>query len=287
MKAHSDSKGTLQGYESEHGLDISHKSTEIDFATAVDMKNETLVTDGIRKAFPSHTVIGEETVGTGQVPPLGSEPTWILDPIDGTTNFASGIPLTAVSIGLCDGGRPVLGVAYAPITGELYIAIKGQGAFRNGVRIHSTNQISEELKHLSDAVVCCEFGYARSDQAVKDMVGAAERILRHGCRTVRQLGSGVLDICYVASGRIDVVYTGIADEGWKPWDYCAAMVVAEEAGCTIRSLKGAPGKKDALDEFDKEGKVVQGSLFDIYSKSMICGVNATVVSECRNTVLGV
>mmetsp|Transcript_26450 Transcript_26450/g.78248 ORF Transcript_26450/g.78248 Transcript_26450/m.78248 type:complete len:287 (+) Transcript_26450:284-1144(+) len=286
MKSHSDTKGTLQGYESEHGLDIAHKSAEIDFATAVDILNEKVISDGIKKAFPSHTIIGEETVGTGEVPPLGSSPTWIVDPIDGTTNFASGQPLTAVSIGLCDGGRPVLGVAFAPITGELYLAITGRGAFRNGVRIHSTNQTSVSIKRLSDAVVCCEFGYARSDQAVRDMVGAAEHILQHGCRTLRQLGSGVLDICYVASGRIDVVYTGVADEGWKPWDYCAAMVVAEESGCTIRSLKGAPGKIDASDEFDKDGQVVQGSSFNIYSKSMICGVNKTIVEECRKTVLG-
>ena len=101
--------------------------------------------------------------------------------------------------------------------------------------------------------------------------------IRDRCRSTRSYGSGVLDLCYVASGRLDVVYTGIAEEGWKPWDYCAAMVIAEEAGCTIRSLKG--------DDFDSNGKVKAGSSFDIYSKSMICGVNQTVVEECRKVVL--
>jgi len=117
------------------------------------------------------------------------------------------------------------------------------------------------------------------------MVGGVKRILNHGCRSTRSTGCGVLDICYVATGRFDVVYTGLAEEGWKPWDYGAAMVVAEEAGCTIRSLIGAPGS-DIFDEFDEKGHVVEGSKFNIYSSSMVCGVNATVVEECRRVVLG-
>jgi len=81
---------------------------------------------------------------------------------------------------------------------------------------------------------------------------------------------------------LDIVYTGVADEGWKPWDYCAATVVAEEAGCTILSLYG---RKEGAEEFDEKGMVVDGSSFDIYSKSMICGVNRTLVEECRRVVL--
>jgi len=196
---------------------------------------------------------------------LALEPTWILDPIDGTTNFASGLPLSCVSIGYCQLGRPVMGVAYAPITRELYIGVEGLGAYRNGVRISSK---SSKDKTLSNAVVCFEFGYARSDEGIQNMVQAVQRILQHGCRTTRSLGSGVLDLCYVASGRIDVVYTGIAEEGWKPWDYCAATIILQEAGCTIQSLHN-PSK----------------TFFDIYSPSMICGVNPTVVKQCRQVVL--
>lgn len=100
------------------------------------------------------------------------------------------------------------------------------------------------------------------------MVDAVRRLLRGGCRAVRSTGSGVLDLCYVASGRLDAVYTGLTTEGWKPWDYCAGMVIVEEAGAVIRCL----AKED--------------DVFDIYGKDMICAVNQSLVKECRKLVLG-
>lgn len=277
MNDHLDSKGTESGAGAEARLGINTKNNDADFATEIDILNEKLVIAGIQEEFPDHKIIGEESTGTGEVDPLTNSPTWIIDPIDGTTNFASGCPLTCVSIGFCDGGRPVMGVAFSPKTQELYLGINGRGAYRNGERICSTDAGSEKI--LSNSVVCFEFGYARSDQGVDDMVNAVRRILKHGCRSTRSYGSGVLDLCYVASGRLDVVYTGLAEEGWKPWDYCAAMVIAEESGCTIRSLKG--------EDFDKDGNLVPDSSFDIYSKSMICGVNKKVVEECRKVVLDI
>uniref|UniRef100_A0A7S3VEI8 Inositol-1-monophosphatase n=1 Tax=Chaetoceros debilis TaxID=122233 RepID=A0A7S3VEI8_9STRA len=278
MTLHLDAKGTEAGKGAESKLGISTKKNDADFRTAIDVMNEDLVMKGIIASFPDHEIIGEESTGTGEVAPLTDKPTWIIDPIDGTTNFASGCPLTCVSIGLCDGGRPVMGVAFAPATKELYVSIRGKGAYRNGQQIHSTDDDDDDSKTLSNAVVCFEFGYARSEEGVDNMVNAVRRILKHGCRTTRTYGSGVLDLCYVASGRIDVVYTGIAEEGWKPWDYCAAMVIAEESGCSIRCLKS---EKD----FDKDGNIVPESVFDIYSRSMICGVNTTVVEQCRKIVL--
>ena len=277
MNFHLDTKGTKAGENSEAKLGINTKQNDSDFATEIDILNETLIIKGIKKYFPNHEVIGEESTGTGEVDPLTDKPTWIIDPIDGTTNFASGCCMTCVSIGFCVGGRPVMGVAFSPKTQELYLAVDGLGAYRNGERIFSTDKGSVSQKTLKNSVVCFEFGYARSEQGVDNMVNAVGRILKHGCRATRSYGSGVLDLCYVATGRLDVVYTGIAEEGWKPWDYCAAMVIAEEAGCTIRSLKG--------NDFDNVGKVIADSRFDIYSKSMICGVNETVVEECRKVVL--
>ncbi len=275
MNEHLDSKGTEAGAGAEAKLGINTKQNDADFATEIDILNEKLVIAGIEGKFPEHKIIGEESTGTGEVDPLTNDPTWIIDPIDGTTNFASGCPLTCVSIGFCDGGRPVMGVAFSPKTQELYLGIVGRGAYRNGERISSTDKGSE--KTLANSVVCFEFGYARSDEGVDDMVNAVRRILKHGCRSTRSYGSGVLDLCYVASGRLDVVYTGMAEEGWKPWDYCAATVITEESGCTIRALKG--------NDFDSNGLVLPDSNFDIYSKSMICGVNKKVVEQCRKVVL--
>ena len=136
-----------------------------------------------------------------------------IDPIDGTTNFASGLPLTCVSIGLCaTDGTPVMGVVYAPLTQELFLAVKGYGAYRNGVPL--LNASPRRITTVQQAIICAEFGYPRDRRSISLMTGAVERILRNGCRAIRQLGSGVLDLCYVATGRIDAVYAGMATEGW-------------------------------------------------------------------------
>ena len=100
------------------------------------------------------------------------------------------------------------------------------------------------------------------------MVGVVERILNHGCRSTRQLGSGVLDLCYVATGRLDAVYAGVAGEGWKPWDFCAGLVIVEEAGCVI----------EAIDQ-KKQGP------FDMYSKSHICATSQELLEELRKLIL--
>lgn len=192
-------------------------------------------------------------------------PTWIIDPVDGTTNFASGIPLTCVSIGLCINGQPTLGVVYSPMTNELYIGVKGYGAYRNNIAISKRNVPTKVIK---ESIVCFEFGYTRDPNGIAKMVGVVERIMNNGCRATRALGSGVLDLMYVATGRLDVVYAGIAGEGWKPWDYCAGVVIATEAGCSIQSID----------------QVNENEPFDIYSSSIICAVNSSLISELRKLI---
>ena len=276
MTQHYDTKGTAD--ENIADLDISTKSNAADFATAIDVMNENLIESSILKQFPTHKIIGEEGVGTGTIPPLTKEKTWIIDPIDGTTNFASGLPLSCVSIGFCINGEPHMGVVYAPMTNELYIAVRGKGAYRNGVRLLPCTG-EKATKTLSNAIVCFEFGYAKSEEAANNMIGAVENLLKHGVRSTRTLGAGVLDLCYVACGRMDVVYTGMADEGWKPWDYCAALVVAMECGCTITHLT------HSFEDMDDDGKLRSGYAFNLYSKTMICGVNEQLVEETQKCVL--
>lgn len=274
MFRYCDEKGTAA--EATHDLDIATKGQAEDFCTRIDMENEQLITHGLLEHFPSHTVIGEETTGTGEIPRLSShDPTWIIDPIDGTTNFAAGIPFTCVSIGLCLNGKPALAVVYAPMTGELYLALDGLGSYRNGTRIappQNKKNNSDELgkKLLINSVVCFEFGYARDHDAIEAIVGVVQRVLRHGCRTTRSLGSGVLNLCYVATGRIDVVYAGVAGEGWKPWDYCAGSLIAKESGCAIEPI--VRPKNESLN-------------FDLYSDSVICAVNQSLLEELRTLIL--
>jgi len=272
MKPFLDAKGTAKEETMSQSLCISTKTCDSDFCTAIDIENETLITRAIQQRFPHHVVIGEESTGTQNPELLTDKPTWIIDPVDGTTNFASGAPFTCVSIGFCNGGEPVLGVIYAPATKELYLAIKGRGAYRNGIPLKKSGY-SADIR-LEHSIVCFEFGYVRSPKGIDRMLEAVKRILNHGCRATRSYGSGALDLCYVATGRIDVVYAGVDEEGWKPWDYCAAVVVLNEVGCTI-----CPLIEDPSSQFN-----FSRSSFSIYSKSMICGINEYVVNQCKRVI---
>ncbi len=263
MKGYLRAKGTMEEGNFDLGMEI--KSNDVDFCTKVDVENELQISKGIRMRFPNHEIIGEEAVGTGVIPKLRTDtPTWIIDPIDGTTNFSQGIFMTCVSIGFCVEGKPVVGVVYAPATEEWYIAASGYGAFRNGIQIQQRNTKTS----LSKAVVCCEFGYSRKQHEIDAMLNAVSRILQHGCRAIRQFGSGVLDLCYVATGRIDVVYAGIVNEGWKPWDYAAGLVICQEAGCIMESINQKPGEE-----------------FNLYGQSILCGVSREMVDDLRSLLL--
>lgn len=181
---------------------------------------------------------------------------------------------------MCLEGQPEMGVVFAPMTNELYIAVRNYGAFRNGIRLLACtgDKANTSLDH---AVVCFEFGYSSTQEGIDRMIGAVKRLLQHGVRTTRTLGSGVLDLCYIACGRMDIVYTGMAEEGWKPWDYCAGAVVALEAGCEISHLE-----KRGEDDVDNMSALKKNYEFNLYSKSMICGVNSDLVQQTRKVVMG-
>jgi fructose-1,6-bisphosphatase/inositol monophosphatase family enzyme len=269
MVTYLEAKGTAA--EASLDLGIETKSGSADFCTKVDVENEKLVIEGIQKRFPNHGIIGEESVGVGSIPDLNPNvPTWIIDPIDGTTNFSSGLhSLTCVSIGYCVDGRPVMGVVYAPGTNELYVGVKGCGAYRNGQPIFQNPK--QSTKAVSEAVICNEMGYTRNQKDMDILMGAQARVMLKGCRAMRQLGSGCLDLCFVASGRLDVVYAGLCDEGWKPWDYAASLVICQEAGCTMETIE--PQETSGCDGFD------------LYGKSVICGVSEELVGELRSVLL--
>ena len=156
-----------------------------------------------------------------------------------------------------------MGVVYAPMTDEVYVAVKGFGAYRNGIRLTQRQPVA-----LEQAVVEFEFGYPRSQQAISKMLTAVEQFMQRGVRGTRQLGTGVLDLCYVATGRFSVVYSGLAGEHWKPWDYCAGLVIATEAGCVMET-------------FDQKA----GEEFDMYGDSIICAVSRDLLEQCREILV--
>jgi fructose-1,6-bisphosphatase/inositol monophosphatase family enzyme len=171
-----------------------------------------------------------------------------------------------------------VGVVFAPLTRELYLGARGCGAFRNGARLGPRSDGA--AKPLAEAVVCAEFGYARDPDEIDRMTGALKSVLLNGCRTIRVLGSGVLDLCYVASGRLDVVYAGIASEGWKPWDFCAACVLLKEAGSVIEPIY----TKRAVSRSDNQLEA-RIQAFDLYSTSHICASSQELLEETRRVLL--
>jgi myo-inositol-1(or 4)-monophosphatase len=194
------------------------RKSEKDVVTEVDHLSETAILDAIGSAFPDDGVVAEESGATaGQ-----TSRSWVIDPLDGTVNYANGIPFFAVSIGLVEGGVPVLGVVLDPLRAELFSAVRGRGAFLDGQRIRNPGK-----DRLSDTVV--HLGLPRS--------GFATRYtrFRRAVRITRSMGSATLSLAYVANGRFDAY---VQWQGLSPWDVCAAGVIAIEGGAVVTAPSG-------------------------------------------------
>jgi myo-inositol-1(or 4)-monophosphatase len=203
------------------------KKGRIDLVTAADLEVERMCREVIGARFPSHAILGEEGAsGTG---PVNASHRWIIDPVDGTTNFAHGLALFCISIGLEIDGALALGVVYDPIAEELFTAETGQGARLNGSRL----QVSA-CTALVDAVVCTGFPYTVRDARHRP-IEVFDAFLRE-TRAVRRLGSAALDMCYVAAGRLD----GYWEERIQPWDIAGGAVIVREAGGQVSGLAGEP-----------------------------------------------
>lgn len=198
-------------------LNIEEKQNAFDVVTAADKASERLIVETIQRQFPTHSILSEESgshVGDG-------EWQWVIDPLDGTTNYSNGLPLFNVSIGVKHCGETVVGVVYAPALDELFTAVKGGGACLNMKPIRCGNKAV-----LEQAVVATGFPY---DKAVNldNNIAQVSRIIPL-VRGLRRLGSAALDICYVAAGFLD----GYWEMSLNEWDVCAALLVASEAGVT-------------------------------------------------------
>ncbi|CAN0890856.1 Stromal 70 kDa heat shock-related protein, chloroplastic [Linum grandiflorum] len=207
---------------------VEHKGT-VDLVTETDKACEDLVFNLLKEKYPTHMFIGEETTAANGVTELTDEPTWIVDPLDGTTNFVHGFPFVCISIGLTIGKAPKVGVVYNPIMEELYTAIHGQGAFLNGKAIKASSQ-----PELVKALLATEVGTKR-DKATVDLTTNRVNSLLYKVRSLRMSGSCALNLCGVASGRLDLFYeTGYGG----PWDVAAGVLLVEEAGGHIFDPSG-------------------------------------------------
>jgi myo-inositol-1(or 4)-monophosphatase len=211
---------------------IGHKG-HVDLVTEYDTRSEALIVSSLRRAFPDHAIYAEEqgAVDTGSTSPYR----WMIDPLDGTTNFAHGFPVFAVSLALThhapgeNEGQPLVGVVYDPIRDECYTAARGQGAILNGQPIHVS-----DTPALDVALLATGFPYDRRTRRDNN-TGHFCNLIRH-CQGIRRAGSAALDLAYVACGRLD----GFWEMRLHAWDVAAGVLLVQEAGGQVSDLAGGP-----------------------------------------------
>jgi myo-inositol-1(or 4)-monophosphatase len=211
--------------------EIALKSSSMDLVTHYDKAAETLIADRLRSAFPSHHLLAEEgaTNSHGNSPYL-----WVVDPLDGTTNFAHGFPVFAVSMALLENGQPRLGIVYDPIRDECFAAIAGQGA----TLTHANGTIEplqvSSAQTLQESLLATGFPY---DLQTSDWDNLAEfRAFLKRSRGVRRPGAAALDLAYVAAGRLD----GYWEYKLSPWDIAAGVLLVQEARGRVTSITNGP-----------------------------------------------
>ena len=213
-------------------LEIERKGAH-DFVSSADREAERAIAERLRRAHPEHAIRAEESAPEANAE---AEYEWLVDPLDGTTNFLFGVPHYAVSVALRRRGRLRLGVVFDPIKQELFTAEDGRGAYLNDRRIRARDAAS-----LDDALLATGFPYR--DQAGLDAYLATLRALVPGTAGVRRAGSAALDLAYVAAGR----FHGFWEFGLRPWDIAAGCLLAREAGAVVRDLGGS---EDPLESGD-------------------------------------
>jgi myo-inositol-1(or 4)-monophosphatase len=206
-------------------LSVSHKGT-VNLVTDVDLASEELIVTRILKAFPTHSILAEErhkNAGDGAV-------TWVIDPLDGTTNYAHGYPVFSVSIGLEIAGEVEWGAVFDPVRNELYTARRGSGASCNGISL-----CVSKVRSLGASLLATGFPYDIRTSEQNNLGNFCAFALRS--QGVRRSGSAALDLCHVASGRLD----GFWELKLNPWDCAAGYVIVREAGGTVTNFCGSPG----------------------------------------------
>jgi myo-inositol-1(or 4)-monophosphatase len=204
---------------------VSEKGLNYNLVTDADTASEKSIVSAIKKAFPDDAIIGEEGSSNAA---LDAERVWIVDPLDGTTNFAHGIPHFSVSIAFAERGSVRCGIVLNPVYDECFSATAGQGAFRNGVPIRVS-----AVATLGGAVIGTGFYYERGPIMLRTL-DSVRKLLQANIQGIRRIGSAALDICYVACGR----YDGYFEYRLSPWDFAAGYLILKEAGGLCTDVDG-------------------------------------------------
>ncbi len=202
-----------------------------DLVTEADFGSQRVIRTLIADAFPDHDFRGEEDAEPVATAISGSESSpycWLVDPLDGTTNYVHQLPLYCVSVALCRGNEVVCGTVFDPVADECFTAIEGGGAFLNGDVIRVST-----CQRLDDALVAASF----APNVPRGSIEVARFVeVLHRCQAVRRLGSAALNLCYVAAGRLDAYFAA----NIKAWDVAAGQLILREAGATLTALDGGP-----------------------------------------------
>uniref|UniRef100_A0A3P8WUY0 Inositol-1-monophosphatase n=1 Tax=Cynoglossus semilaevis TaxID=244447 RepID=A0A3P8WUY0_CYNSE len=210
---------------------IMQKSSPVDLVTETDQRVEQLIISSIKEKYPTHSFIGEESVAAGSPSVLTDDPTWIIDPIDGTTNFVHRFPFVAVSIGFTVKKAIEFGIVYSCIEDKMYTARKGKGAFCNGVPIKVSGQ-----EDITKSLVLTETGFKSNPEHFKTMTANITAILSIPVHGIRSPGSAAVNMCLVACGSADAYY----HMGIHCWDMAGGAAIVTEAGGVIMDISGGP-----------------------------------------------
>lgn len=206
-------------------VDVQMKG-RIDLVTEADVAAEKVIVERLRNAFPDHQIVAEES---GVHEAVDADYCWYVDPLDGTTNYAHGLPEFAVSIALLEKGVPMVGVVHAPGLRECYVAEKGKGTTLNGkpVRVSSEGELVRSL-------LATGFPYDIATSEHNNIDHFCRFVL--ACRDVRRIGAAALDLAYLSAGRFDAFW----EYGLNPWDFAAGCLLVEEAGGQVSDFRGGP-----------------------------------------------
>ncbi|XP_031600545.1 inositol monophosphatase 1 [Oreochromis aureus] len=208
---------------------VMTKSSVVDLVTQTDQKVEQLIIHSVKEKFPTHRFIGEESVAAGEPCVLSDSPTWIIDPIDGTTNFVHAFPFVAISIGFAINKQVEFGVVFSCVEDKMFTARRGKGAFCNGEPLQVSRQEAVE-----QAMVATEFGSNRDADVVNKIFQSLRNILCLPVHGVRGAGSAAINMCLVASGCVEAYY----EIGIHVWDVAAASLIVSEAGGVLMDVEG-------------------------------------------------
>ena len=255
-------------------------SNPTDLVTAVDKNVENFLFSSLKEIYPSFSLVGEETVSASESKKvnLTDNPTWVIDPVDGTTNFVHGFPFVCICVGLLVKKEPVLGIVYNPVLNEMYTAIKGKGSYMNNKKLPLIK--NTPIKSIQKSLFITEYGYFLGKEKLDIKVGNAKSMLSIPAHGIRSLGSCAMDMCQVARGGADFYF----EIGIHTWDVAAATLIIRESGGAVVGYRRPEGLDDKIlivdEPYDlnqrkvlcirstKEGKEFQSKLLEEVRKNL-------------------